>query len=129
FTSKAAWTSRTSKARPTSCGTSGPANRFERADMDSARPFWWPDLQTYVAVAVITLFAFVVVMLLARPMPLSEAAGTLLTALVGLLTGKVATIVDFYFGTSKGRKDKDELAKSQAQTIANVTATPERGTT
>ena len=83
---------------------------------------WWPDLQAYVAVTIISLYAIVVIVLLLMPMPITESAGTLLTALVGLLTGKVATIVDFYYGTSRTSALKDEAAKVQAQTIANMSA-------
>lgn len=60
-------------------------------------------------------------LLLLRPMPITGEAGTLLTALVGLLSSKVATIVDFYFGTSKSSALKDEAVKTQAQTISDVT--------
>ena len=52
-------------------------------------------------------------MLLFVPMPLTEAAGTLLTAMVGMLVTKIGTMVDFYFGSSKSAKEKDE-------TIANL---------
>lgn len=86
------------------------------------RPYWWPDLQTFVAAIVVPLYAFVVIILLLKPMPITGEAGTLLTALTGLLTGKVATIIDFYFGTSKSSAAKDEAAKTQAQTISDMTA-------
>lgn len=84
--------------------------------------FWWPDLQTFIAVTIVGLYSMVVILLLLRPMPITGEAGTLLTALTGLLTGKVATIVDFYFGTSKSSALKDEAVKTQAQTISDVTA-------
>lgn len=83
--------------------------------------FWFPDLQTFVVLVILPLYAFVVIMLLMKPMPITGEAGTLLTALTGLLTGKVATIVDFYFGTSKSSANKDEAAKTQAQTISDIT--------
>lgn len=82
--------------------------------------FWFPDLQTFVVLVILPLYAFVVIMLLMKPMPITGEAGTLLTALTGLLTGKVATIVDFYFGTSKSSALKDEAAKTQAQTISDM---------
>lgn len=84
--------------------------------------FWWPDLQTFIAVTIVGLYSMVVILLLLKPMPITGEAGTLLTALTGLLTGKVATIVDFYFGTSKSSAAKDEAAKVQAQTISDIVA-------
>lgn len=84
--------------------------------------FWWPDLQTFIAVTIVGLYSMVVILLLLKPMPITGEAGTLLTALTGLLTGKVATIVDFYFGTSKTSASKDETTKAQAQTISDMTA-------
>lgn len=88
-------------------------------------PFWWPDLKTFVAVTIVLLFASTIMFLLLRPMPITGEAGTLLTALVGLLGAKVATIVDFCFGTSQSSANKDEAAKVQAQTISDMTA-PEK---
>lgn len=85
-------------------------------------PFWWPDQQTMVACSVISLFIITMMLLLLRPMPLTEAAGTLLTAMVGLLVAKVSTIVDFHFGTSKSSSLKDEAATTQAKTISDLSA-------
>lgn len=85
-------------------------------------PFWWPELQTFVAVTIVVLFAGTIMLLLLRPMPITGEAGTLLTALVGLLGAKVATIVDFCFGTSKSSANKDEAARTQAKTIADLSA-------
>src|SRR5258706_1074565 len=96
-----------------------------RTEMESKSPYWWPDLQMFVAITIIGLYAMVVILLLLKPMPITGEAGTLLTALTGLLTGKVATIVDFYFGTSKSSALKDEAAKTQAQTISALAA-PEK---
>ena len=83
-------------------------------------------LPGFVVVSLITILAVVIGMLLIRPMPLSEAAGTLLVALVGMLSTKVGTIVDFFFGSNKASKDKDAtiLAHAQAQTTAPATETP-----
>lgn len=73
-------------------------------------------LPGFVVVSLMTIFAFVITMLLIKPMPLSEAAGTLLVALVGMITTKIGTIVDFYFGSNKSSKDKDATILAQAQT-------------
>lgn len=94
----------------------------EESEKTVPPPFWWPDLQMFVAVSLIGLYVMTVIMLLTVPMPITDSAGTLLTAMIGLLTGKVATIVDFYFGTSKSSAAKDEAAKTQAKTISDLAA-------
>jgi len=72
------------------------------------RPFWFPDLQTVIAGTMLLLFGAALFMLLFMPMPLTEAAGTLLTAMVGMLVAKIGTMVDFYFGSSATSKQKDD---------------------
>ncbi len=82
-------------------------------------------LPGFVVMSLIGIFALVIVMLLTKPMPLSEAAGTLLVALIGMLSTKISTIVDFYFGSNKSSKEKDAtiLAHAQAQTVVPATET------
>lgn len=91
--------------------------QFPRINVNKDR--LWPDLQTFVVLVILPLYATVVMVLLLKPMPITGEAGTLLTALTGLLTGKVATIVDFYFGTSKSSSDTDV----KSQTISMTEAT------
>lgn len=99
-----------------------------RAKADkTAPPYWLPDIQTFTAVTLVGLYATTIMLLILKPITITGEAGTLLTALTGLLTGKVATIVDFYFGTSKSSASKDEAAKTQAQTISDLAA-PEKVT-
>lgn len=86
-------------------------------------PFWYPDLRTLVAVSMITIFAIVVVVLLVQPMPMTEAAGNVLLVIIGMLTTKVGTIVDYYFGSNKEAKEQGETSRSQAATIATMAAT------
>lgn len=81
-------------------------------------------LPAFIVVSLFMIFAVVIGMLLVRPMPLTEAAGTLLTALVGMLSTKISTIVDFYFGSNKASKDKDAANADQAKTIAQLATAP-----
>lgn len=83
--------------------------------MDRTTPYWWPDLQSIVAISLVTTYICVVVLLILKPITITGEAGTLLTAMTGLLTGKVATIVDFYFGTSKSAISKAMDAGGQNQ--------------
>ena len=65
-------------------------------------------LQGFVVVSILSIFAMAVGMLMFKPMPLTDAAGTLLTSTLGALTGAVVSIVSFYFGSSSSSRGKDE---------------------
>lgn len=80
-------------------------------------PYWYPDLRALVAVSMLSIFGGVTAMLLFRPMPMTEQAGAVLLTIVGMIIGKVGTIVDYYFGSNKESKD-------QATTIATMVAAP-----
>lgn len=69
-------------------------------------------LPGFVAVAIFTIYGTSMIMLLFRPMPMTETAGTVLTGMIGVLTGAVVTIVTFYFGSSKSSQEKDETIKA-----------------
>lgn len=81
-------------------------------------------LPGFVVISLISIFAVVIGMLLVKPMPLSEAAGTLLVALIGMLSTKISTIVDFYFGSNKSSKEKDATILAQAQASATTETFP-----
>lgn len=93
----------------------------------------WIDLRSFVAVWIALLLGFVTAMLMLRPMPMSDQAGNLLLILIGFLVAKFGTVVDFFFGSTKENKDKDDTNRAQAQTIATMAgappppAPPERG--
>ena len=78
----------------------------------------WLDLRAFVAVAMMLIFGSVTGLLLLRPMPMTEQAGSVLLTIIGMLIGKVGTIVDFYFGSNKDSKDKDATIAAQTATIA-----------
>lgn len=86
-------------------------------------PFWWPDNRTFLSFSFVGMFFFTLSMLLLRPMPITDSAGTLLTALVAVITTKLVTIVDFEFGSSKqGQKTQDANTKSSAAAITTLAA-------
>lgn len=85
------------------------------------------DLRAFVAVSVFGIFGFVVIMLLTRPMPLTDQAGTLLLTIVGAVLAMTGSIVQFYFGSTKDSKEKDSTAQAQAQTIATMAAATPAG--
>ena len=74
--------------------------------MDISR---WINLPAFIVVSVFAIYATAMGMLIFSPMPMTESAGTLLTSMIGVLTGSVVTIVSFYFGSSKGSAGKDQV--------------------
>lgn len=80
-------------------------------------------MQTIVVATLMGLFVTAVMVLLVRPVTITGEAGTLLTALLGVLTGKVATIVDFYFGTSKQSALPEILPQSTSKVEVTTTET------
>ncbi len=82
----------------------------EPAETKATRAFWgdYLTLQGFVVAAVFIVYAISIGMLLFRPMPMDGQAGTLLTTMMGALTGSVVTIVSYYFGSSKGSSEKDQ---------------------
>lgn len=77
-----------------------------------------------IAMSLIAIMGFSIVMLFLRPMPMTDAAGTLAVALVTAVTTNVGVIVGFFFGSSKTSREKDEMATAQAATIATLSAAP-----
>lgn len=98
-----------------------------KAELDSARSHLrfsrkWELLPGLIAMSLIAILAFAIVCLFLKPMPMTDAAGTLAVALVSAVTTNIGIVVGFFFGSSKDNKEKDETIRQQAQTQA-VTAT------
>jgi hypothetical protein len=86
------------------------------------RPFWLPDTQGFLAVAIIFLIAVVVLILLTRPPAIDERTSGVLMTIVGVLIACLKDVYSFFFGSSKGSQDKSE-------TISKITVPPTPTTT
>ena len=96
-------------------------------DVASARDMYKTDssVQKWIALAfVIAYFLLTGLMLwmLTGWLGLSKSAIpdwgiTLISTIFGAMSAKVSTVVDFYFGSSKGSHDKDETFASDVKTI------------
>lgn len=66
------------------------------------------DVFQYVlgALLIICFFAFIVTLIF---VPIPEPNQDLLTLTAGALIGSVVTVVGFYFGSSKGSADKNDM--------------------
>lgn len=78
------------------------------------RPFWLPDTQGFLAIAIILLIACIVLMLLMKPISIDERTAGVLMVVIGVLTGCLKDVYSFFFGSSKGSKEKDDVLITKA---------------
>jgi ammonia channel protein AmtB len=79
---------------------------------DTRKPFWWPEPQGFIAVTlVLAMVSLVFVLVYRGSVPESDM---LKMVVGGLMTTGFATIIGFYFGSSKGSKDKDDALITKA---------------
>jgi len=76
--------------------------------MTKEKPFWMPDTQGFLAIAIMILIAAVVFILLTRPPQIDERTSGVLMTIVGVLIACMKDVYAFFFGSSKGSKDKDD---------------------
>lgn len=82
--------------------------------MDEGRRF---DTQSAIAFVIVAAFVAVVfVWLMIPPENIAERVMSVVTLIIGALIAKFGTVVDYYFGSNKDSKSKDETIKSMAGT-------------
>lgn len=82
------------------------------------KPWYWPDTQGFLAVAIISIMATIVLILLLHPVQLTDTIQGMLMPLVGLLAGCLKDVFAFYFSSSSSSKAKDDTIKSMAAVAA-----------
>lgn len=75
-----------------------------------------PDTQGFLALAIIGLVAFIVLILLIHPPQIDERTSGVLMTIVGVLIACMKDVYAFFFGSSKGSKDKDDAMAKIAMT-------------
>lgn len=76
--------------------------------MNNTRPFWLPDTQGFLAVAIIALIATIALILLTHPPQIDERTSGVLMTLIGVLVACLKDVYSFFFGSSKGSEKKDD---------------------
>jgi hypothetical protein len=72
-------------------------------------------MRTFVGWTVMGMFCFTVIYVLVRPVP--EGNKEIAHLIAGEVIGAGITMLNFYFGSSKGSQDKNEIIKSQNEKI------------
>lgn len=71
----------------------------------SEKPFWWPEPQALLAIIMVCSMVALAFVLVFKQAPDSDIFKMLIG---GFMTTGFATIINFYFGSSKGSATKDE---------------------
>lgn len=89
------------------------------------RPIWLPDTQGFLAIAIILIISLIVMLLLVRPPQIDERTSGVLMTIVGVLIACLKDVYSYYFGSSRGSAQKDEvlnkLASKPVEQAAPVT--------
>lgn len=72
-------------------------------------------IKTSVAIVSLLLMSFVCYALVKVPIP--DGNKEALYIIIGIISGTVSTIANFYFGSSKGSQKKDDIIKIQTDQI------------
>lgn len=74
----------------------------------STKPFWLPDTQGFLAIAIIVLVSIIVLILLLHSPALDDKTSAVLTAVIGALLMNLKDVYSYFFGSSKGSEKKDD---------------------
>jgi hypothetical protein len=87
------------------------------------KPFWMPDTQGFLAIAILGLIGVVVVMLLRAPIAIENK--DILNVMLGVLLGSLKDVYSFFFGSSKGSEKKDDALISGSIAAAPPPPSPD----
>lgn len=85
-----------------------PKPLIESPQVTRAKPYWMPDTQGFLAIAIILLMAMIVMVLLMKPPAIDERTSGVLMTIVGVLIACLKDVYSFFFGSSRGSEKKDD---------------------
>lgn len=88
---------------------------------NSNKPWFWPDTQGFLAVAIITIMSAIVMILLLKTVQMTDTVQGVLLTIIGVLAKTLTDVYAYYFNSSVSSRNKDETIKAMAET-ASVTA-------
>lgn len=84
------------------------------------KPWYWPDTQGFLAVAIISVVSGIVFLLLLHPIQMTDTVQGVLMTLIGLLGGTLKEVYSFYFSSSSSSKTKDDTINTMATVSAEA---------
>lgn len=97
--------------------------------MNTTKPYWLPDTQGFLAVAIIGVVSLIVLILLLHPTTMDERTSGVLMTVVGVLIACLKDVYSFFFGSSKGSEKKDDAMIAGALTPSPTSTQPTTTTT
>lgn len=79
-----------------------------------ARPFWFPDVKGFLAIAIILIIAALAFELLMRPVKIDQQMAGAFMTLLGVLTACLKDVYQYFFGSSSGSAKKDDAVIAAA---------------
>lgn len=76
--------------------------------MKSDKPYWMPDTQGFLAIAILVLVGAIVFILLLHNSSMDDKTSAVLTTVIGMLLASLKDVYSFFFGSSKGSEKKDD---------------------
>ena len=91
--------------------------------MNTNKPWFWPDTQGFLAIAIITVMAAVIFVMLFHPTTMDDRSQGVLMTILGVLVGALKDVYGFYFNSSSASRVKDDTIKALAATVPTGTTT------
>jgi len=85
--------------------------------MNGSKPWFWPDTQGFLAIAIITVMAGIIFVMLFHTTTMDDRTQGVLMTVIGVLVGALKDVYGFYFNSSSQSRVKDETIKSLAVSV------------
>lgn len=85
--------------------------------MKPDKPWFWPDTQGFLAVAIITIMSVIVLILLLHPLQITDTVNGVLMTIIGVLVGSLKDVFAFYFNSTAASKAKDLTIQTMATAV------------
>lgn len=92
--------------------------------MNSTKPFWLPDTQGFLAIAIITLIGGIVFVMLFHHTDMDQLSQGVLMTMIGVLVGALKDVYSYYFSSSVSSKAKDATIQSAVESIPPAKEVP-----
>ena len=88
--------------------------------MSKDKPWFWPDTQGFLAIAIITVMAAVIFIMLFHTITMDDRTQGVLMTILGVLVGALKDVYGFYFNSTSSSKLKDATIQSLSATLPEV---------